>query len=145
MSYMADELGAPRNMRRLAVKLEQKAWRSGTWGKWERAETPNGGPGSGWVRDIRWIFKNDLYVVLCRPLKTEIGAVVHCAIRTASHLEPPWRDKQRIKSELFGPERSAVEVMPPEDETVDEVEMYHIWILPEGYRLPFTLWRGKAL
>jgi hypothetical protein len=143
MSYMLGEQGS-RIERRLAVKIEAKAKRTGKWGEWERTETPNGGPGTGWVREIRWALKNDLYVVLCRPLQTSIGEVIHCAIRTASHLEPPWRDKQRIKNECFGPARVAVEVMPDDARVVDAADMYHIWILPEGYELPFCLTRRVA-
>ncbi len=53
-----------------------------------------------------------------------------------------WADMQRIKNELRGPERVAVEVYPPQSELVDEANIYHLWVFPEGYRLPFTL-RGS--
>ena len=74
-----------------------------------------------------------------RPVETSCGLVLHCAIRTASGFEPPWRDKQRIKNELFGEDRTAVEVMPPTDELVDAADMYHMWILPAGFHMPFGL------
>ena len=96
-------------------------------------------PGRGWLREVRWAWANDLYAILCRPVHTEIGDVIHCSIRTASNLEPPWRDKQRIKNELFGEDRVAVEVMPAASKLVDEADMYHMWVLPEGYQMPFCL------
>jgi hypothetical protein len=50
-----------------------------------------------------------------------------------------WTDFQRIKNELYGKERQAIEVYPPESELVDARNLYHLWVLPEGVTLPFTL------
>lgn len=128
-----------REQRRHAYALERRAKKTGNWGAWERTDLPHGLPGTGWTRDVRYVVKNSLYVALVRPLAVEWGEVHHLAIRTASNLEPPWRDKQRIKNELFGADYTALEVMPPEDELVDEADMYHMWVLPLAMRLPFTL------
>lgn len=137
---MLFQAGGSRDQRRLAVKLERDAFRSGRWQPWETIAMPVGiRGGSGWCLDVRSVHRNWLYVVLDRPVSTEWGAVHHLAIRTASSLEPPWRDKQRIKDELFGPEFTAVEVMPPRGELIDEADMYHIWVLPPGFLLPFTI------
>jgi len=57
---------------------------------------------------------------------------------------PPWRDKQRVKDELFGPGYTAIEVMPPREELIDEADMYHIWVLPAGFLLPFTIGKRDA-
>ena len=131
--------GGTRQQRRHAVALERAAKRTGNWGDWRRTDLPYGGPGRGWLTEVRYAMANDLYAVLVRPVVCKWGQVHHLAIRTASNLEPPWRDKQRIKNELFGEDRLAVEVMPPCDELVDEADMYHVWIMPEGTRLPFSL------
>jgi hypothetical protein len=129
-----------RGQHRHAVALERKAAKSGTWGPWRKTPVPAGIPGSnGWCREIRVTYANDLYAVLCRPVETAWGLVHHLAIRTPSSLEPPWRDKQRIKNELFGPEFTAVEVMPPADELVDAADMYHVWVLPLSMALPFSI------
>lgn len=129
-----------RDQQRHAASLERKAWKSGQWGFWRHTPLPHGLPGgNGWCRDIRSSYANDLYSVLVRPVQTVWGLVHHCGIRTVSHLEPPWRDKQRIKNELFGPECTAIEVMPPAAELVDEADMYHIWVLSPTNRLPFSL------
>lgn len=129
-----------RNQRRLAVARERKAMMTGKWEPFERVELPYGvPPGGGWLAQIRYAFRNDLYAILCRPVATRFGEVIHCAIRTASNLEPPWRDKQRIKNECFGHDRVAVEVMPAELNLVDAADMYHIWIMPSGFSFDFGL------
>lgn len=125
--------------RRAALAAERRA-RGGNWGPWETMSLPDGIPGaSGWCRDIRRVHRNLIYVVLVRPLQLPDGTGHHLAIRTASQAEPPWRDKQRIKNELFGDESLAVQVMPAESQLVDAADMYHMWILPEGSNLPFSL------
>lgn len=129
-----------RDQQRHAASLERKALKSGLWGHWRHTPLPTGLPNTnGWCREIRSSYANDLYCVLVRPLHTAWGLVHHCAIRTASNLEPPWRDKQRIKNELFSSLCTAIEVMPPQPELVDEADMYHIWVMPVRTALPFSL------
>ena len=136
--------GGNRQQRLHAQALERRAWKTGDWGEWRMTALPNGIPGGhGWCRDIRLAHANDLYAVLERPVATRWGEVRHLAIRTASNLEPPWRDKQRIKNELFGEDAIALEVMPATAELVDEAGMYHMWILPPGFEMPFTL-KGRS-
>ncbi|MEN9924062.1 MAG: hypothetical protein RL268_188 [Pseudomonadota bacterium] len=134
-----------RQQRNHAKALERRAWKTGNWGEWRMIPLPHGIPGHGWRREIRLAHANDLYAVMERPVETRWGTVRHLAIRTASNLEPPWRDKQRIKDELFGQDAVAVEVMPPAGELIDEADMYHMWVLPEGFEMPFTLARRPAL
>jgi hypothetical protein len=50
-----------------------------------------------------------------------------------------WSDMQRIKNELAGPDRVAVEVYPEESNLVDQANCYHLWIMPPDYKLPFGL------
>ena len=129
-----------REQRRLAVKWEREAYKSGRWQPWERLPPTFAMRSSdGWCGEVEWLARNWLYLVMVRPIATAWGPVQHLAIRTASNLEPPWRDKQRIKNELFGEDAVAVEVMPPAAEIVDEADMYHMWVLPEDFALPFTL------
>ena len=130
-----------RQQQRHAQVLERKAWRTGEWGAWRFTELPSGIPGgTGWCREIRAVQANDLYVVLIRPMMTDWGIVQHLAIRTASNLEPPWRDKQRIKNELCGPDHTAIEVMPPAGELVDQADMYHMWVMTPAFALPFSIY-----
>jgi hypothetical protein len=72
--------------------------------------------------------------------QTEWGEVTHIAIRRHDGgTSIPWADKQRIKDDLVGPERLAIEVFPPRDELDDAANMYHLWVLPAGFELPFRL------
>lgn len=133
-----------RQQRLHAKALERKAIKTGVWGEWRHHDIPNGF-GNDWCREIRRSAANDLYSVLVRPMQTEWGLVHHLAIRTISNLEPPWRDKQRIKDELFGPQTTAIEVMPPSGEVIDQADMYHIWVLPGEMALPFSLFDARHL
>lgn len=49
-----------------------------------------------------------------------------------------WRDLQRIKNELVGPEHEAVELYPAESRLVDSCNQYHLFVMatPEA-RFPF--------
>jgi hypothetical protein len=53
-----------------------------------------------------------------------------------------WHDLQRIKNEIVGPDRVAVEVYPPEEQLVDRANLTHLWVYPPGHELPFGLQRG---
>lgn len=50
-----------------------------------------------------------------------------------------WSDMQRIKNELAGKDRVAVEVYPSEETLVDQANNYHLWIMPLGYQMPYGL------
>jgi hypothetical protein len=50
-----------------------------------------------------------------------------------------WYELQRIKNEIVGPERTAVQVFPAVSELMDSANLYHLWVLPVGVKLPFGL------
>lgn len=56
-----------------------------------------------------------------------------------------WRDFQRIKNDLAGPEREAFELFPAESRLVDTANQYHLWVLPAGQRLPVGWDMGRVL
>jgi hypothetical protein len=129
---------------RRQVERERIALRTGEWGPWEHGPTP-GRPGpNGWLADVHTVRKNRAFAVLERTVETEWGPVEHLIVNTLSGADVPWAAKQRIKNELAGPERTAVEVFPPDAELVDEAPAYHLWVLPAGFTLPFTLAYGAA-
>lgn len=104
---------------------------------WQRVPAPNtvGSKVHGWVREMNEAYrdKNGEYAVLVRLIETkELGVVKHAAIRNASSTDIPWREKQRIKNELFGEEKQAIEFFPKQSELIDGAYMYHIWILEEN-------------
>jgi len=120
-----------RDVRRAAERIERRSLRSGVWAAWTHHDLPTGLPGSrGWCSEVRGAAANGLYAVLRRPLG---GGAEHWAIRTPTNLEPPWRDLQRIKNELAGPDRVALQVCPPADLLVDDADMYHLWVMPPGW------------
>ncbi len=47
-----------------------------------------------------------------------------------------WRDLQRIKNELVGPECDAIEIYPAESRLHDAADQWHLWVFPEGAPLP---------
>lgn len=110
-------------------------------GKWVREKSPrDANYGTGWCLELDRSYRQDRrYLVMTRLIKTEIGIVEHACIRNRDNSDIPWSEKQRIKNELFGTKRVAIEVFPAADRLIDEAGMYHLWVLPEGYRLPFGI------
>lgn len=76
---------------------------------------------------------------MSRKIETVWGIVEHACIRNAEASDIPWAEKQRIKRELFGKWTTAIEVFPADDRLVDQANMYHLWILPDGFPLPFGI------
>jgi hypothetical protein len=85
-------------------------------------------------------YVNNRYSVQFSDHETSWGPVLHLWIRRHDDQMPrSWADLQRIKNELVGEQRVAVEVFPEADCLHDSANMAHLWILPEGFILPFTL------
>jgi hypothetical protein len=84
---------------------------------------------------------NSRYVVLqCHPQATEWGDVTRLMVRrNDNNPTVPWSDLQRVKNEIMGEDRVAIQVHPPVDELVDDAHIFHLWVLPEGFCLPFGL------
>ncbi len=43
-----------------------------------------------------------------------------------------WSVMQKIKNEIFGPDKTAIEYYPAEKNLVDRHNIYWMWIFPEG-------------
>lgn len=94
-------------------------------------------------------FSDDGYQVTSRILITEWGKVEHAAITRNGDEENylsfngerdiPWAVKQEIKNEIFGEKRLAIEVYPKESNKVDILDVYHLWVFPKGFSLPFGI------
>jgi len=99
----------------------------------------------GWSKNLLVIcegWNNNRYACWVSHEETEWGRVAHLWIRR--HDSQPvrsWSDVQRIKREVLwdGRERVGVEVYPPDAEIVDQANMYHLWVMPKGFCLPFSL------
>jgi hypothetical protein len=111
----------------------------GRTGEWIKKPSPKESTKDGsWLGQMDRTWINDKYCVMARTIETEWGKVDHACIRNVSSGDIPWREKQKIKNELWGEEYTAVEVFPSKQELVDEANMYHIWIFKD-YKLPFTI------
>ena len=83
---------------------------------------------------------SDGYSVTSRQIRTEWGTVEHVAIqRMGAGDDVPWATKQEIKDELFGRDRTAIEVFPSKKNLIDVCDIYHLWILPKDFKIPFGI------
>lgn len=129
-----------RAARRAAVSTMRKR---ASWGWHEKEITAADRERFPAVRDIVRAYFNDLYSVQVYSVPTDMGLVQHLIVRAQLGGEPPWRDMQRIKDELVGPEAYAVQVYPHAADVVDQADVYHLWVLPQ--ELPFGLHRENGL
>jgi hypothetical protein len=83
------------------------------------------------------IFLNSRYQVAVYPVEHPPNGMppfVHVSLKRLDNIAiTDFRDVQRIKSELIGPESYAFQVFPPESELVDTANQYHIYCL-----VPYT-------
>lgn len=64
--------------------------------------------------------------------------MVHLSMRTVENdVRHDWREMQRVKNELLGPEWEGVELYPAESRIVDTANQYHLWCVPERFPLGF--------
>ena len=100
-------------------------------------------------RPVPQVWGNDRYTatVYFPPVEggekwlTVIG--VHSRTRAATGAHD-WRHMQRIKNDIAGPEREAVELFPAESRLVDTANEFWLWVLPEGEQFPFGFSERKV-
>lgn len=86
-------------------------------------------PGFGGV----WI--NSIFQVSIRHVQDAYTWL--CIVRRDRKAVHDWRHLQRIKNELVGYDREAMELYPAESRLVDTNNQYHLFVLPEGRAFPF--------
>ena len=98
------------------------------------------------LREHETLWANPFYVVHKFLFEgTEEGAI-HLSIRHQNRKAiRDWRHFQRIKNELVGAEREAIEIFPPESQLVDTANQYHLFVLPAGATSPFTWNAGRMV
>jgi hypothetical protein len=69
-------------------------------------------------------YRNSRYVVAVRSCPPYTVLSIVNLDHSARH---DWRDFQRIKNELVGPEAEAVELYPRESRLIDTTNAYHLW------------------
>ena len=89
----------------------------------------------------RYWESNDGLTVSSRQIRTAWGTIEHVAISrmNGNTRDIPWAVKQQIKDELFGSRRIAIEVFPSQKNLVDTCDVYHLWVLPKDFTLPFGI------
>ena len=106
-----------------------------SWTEFERA-------GSGDPFGESKTFINNLYQV---SVDEDIGGALHLSIvRRDRRPIRDWRHLQRIKNEIAGPDREAVEIYPAESRLVDTNNQYHLWVKRPGERFDFGYADGRA-
>lgn len=133
-------LHVDRSTRRSLLSAEARNRAKATWGEWEVITFPRGTVGKAWAAEFTTAHKNRVFSVLDRTLPNGIR---HLAVSSLSGIRPDWYEMQRIKDELAGPDKTAVEVYPPSTEIVDGADMFHIWVLIGT--LPFSLYHAHTI
>jgi hypothetical protein len=85
-----------------------------------------------------WI--NGTYVCHVQELPATASrpGMLHLSIRRADRAAVcDWRDLQRIKNDICGPESEGAQLFPAESRLVDSSNQYHIWVFADGIRFPF--------
>lgn len=91
------------------------------------------------------VYQNDRYEVVLHRMPPVLGApddapdLVHLSVKRRDRAAVrDWRDLQRIKNELLGPEHEAVELYPAESRLVDAANQFHLWGFDDPtFRFPF--------
>lgn len=96
------------------------------------------------------IFKNNIYqcsVHEQKQLDPHFPLMWHLSIKRIDK-EPvtDWRDIQRIKNDIIGPENEGVQLFPAESRLVDGANQYHLFVLKnEAVRFPFGFFDGRRV
>lgn len=59
------------------------------------------------------------------------GEIIHLWIRRHDGKPLGWTQLQRIKNEILGDEKLAIQVFPKESNKVDQANMYHLFAFPD--------------
>lgn len=98
-------------------------------------------------KDEVWL--NSRYQVNIRryPATDDRPAFVHLSIKSRDKAPVrDWREFQRIKNELVGPECEAIELYPAESRLVDTANQYHLFAVPDpSFRFPFGFFEGRSV
>lgn len=90
------------------------------------------------------VWGNDRYTVHVNPYTDD---VVQLSIHR--HDRAPcrdWRDLQRIKNQLVGPEHEAIELYPAESRVVDTANEFHLWCFTDPtFRVPVGWFSGRVV
>lgn len=91
-------------------------------------------------------WQNRFYTVVKKLMEGTEEGPIHLSIRhNQRKAVRDWRHFQRIKNELAGPEREAIEIFPAESNLIDTANQYHLFVYPVGRRSEFTWAEGRMV
>ena len=97
----------------------------------------------GGIGDLVSVWKNNIYLVQVYHRAHGCDVALQLAVRRHDEGDGiGWDDLQRIKNEVVGDERIAIEVYPAQGDVIDQANMRHLFVLPVGMPAPFTI-RGR--
>lgn len=138
-----DWLQVVKELDTLRAYTRGERWDAVPWTEFQEAEMPHHP-----LEDFKpRIAMNSHYQVAVYPPMTgePFGRIVHLSIKTHDRAaRHDWRDLQRIKNEVVGPEFDAVEIYPDEHHVVDMANQYHLWVFLD-YKLPFGFKDGRMV
>lgn len=127
-------------------------WSQVPWTPFEPRHIPQPGEFGYTPGQVAQVCNSRYQVAVYQDEHPDLGRIVHLSFKThdrqAYH---DWRDMQRIKNELVGPDFDAVEIYPAESKLVDGANQYHLWVFLDA-KLPFGFqerivsdgnWRGS--
>jgi hypothetical protein len=101
----------------------------------------------GKLGDEMW--QNSRYTVIVfrnEPHEPDMPRMIHLSIRRNDRQRPgpeKWRDFQRIKNELVGPDHEGAELYPAEERVADCADQYHVFVFADpDMRFPFGFREG---
>jgi hypothetical protein len=120
---------------------QQRKEELGDWWPFQKAyDKKTGQHVQTFVDETFEIWQNNKYQVLRRFVGEHpiMGKLWHLSIRRMDRgvMNRDWRDLQRIKNEMVGPEAEGVELFPAESRLVDTSNQYHLWVF-ETFKFPF--------
>lgn len=139
------------------MKKRKPQTKAREWGEWQEATVlPKNKPESisdeDWSRYLKYrdeirVWINDIYQVAENEVTDDTGAKwIWLSIkRRDKKTVHDWRHLQRIKNELVGYEREAIEIYPPDSQLVDEANQYHLWVMPAGTHSPVGFREGRRV
>lgn len=135
-----------RETRRKNKSLFAHQVKKGRWGDWREYKIDyqqmiNRG---FTLTGLKRFVSNDLYSVQFYEHSCQLCSqwvkIHHLVIRRHDEGKTiPWASKQRIKNELAGEDATAIEIFPSVENLVDEANVFHLWVLPKSFELPFGL------
>lgn len=112
----------------------------------------NGRPDPGRLQGFERFFANSHYLVFTREIEPsseydrdkitvddpDAPVMVHLSLRTVENdVRHDWREMQRVKNEVLGPDWEGVEMYPSEARVVDTANQYHLWCIQPPAIFPF--------